>query len=539
METETERLDSPGAPEVAGFRVALDAAVDGVSIQDVEGNILYLNPAARRNLGIDTAEARRLPPGGIAARFEIRTPDGAPLDPEQLPGRVAVREERPAGPVLLQYRPAGGSREERPWNWALVRAEPFRLRSGRLAGAVNVWTDTTSLHTAEQKLEFRTALLEAEMEASPEGVLVVSPEGRMLSYNRRFVEMWGIPQEVMSTKSDRAALEAVRGKLADPDAFYEAVDDLYRHPGADERREIELRDGRIFERVSRALQPCGRYRGRVWFFRDVTALKEAAAKEAALAEERAARRSAEEAIRAREEFLAVASHELRTPMAALLLAEQALARLIAETDLPRHLSASTLQLLHALETPTRQMAGIVDVLLDLARLQSEGLRIVPAEVDLVEVARAAVERARAENVRGPTEIRLSARQPVRGRWDARYLERVIGNLLSNAIKYGRGNPVDVRVERGTERAVIEVEDRGIGIAPERQGAIFSRFERAVPWQNFPGLGLGLYIVRRIVEAFGGEVRVRSEPGHGAVFRVEIPYDVDAGRIAAASEESDG
>ena len=111
---------------------------------------------------------------------------------------------------------------------------------------------------------------------------------------------------------------------------------------------------------------------------------------------------------------------------------------------------------------------------------------------------------------------------VRGYWDRLRVSQVVTNLLSNAVKYGRERPVDVRVRRGEGRAVLEVEDRGIGVAAEDQERIFGRFERAVSARHFAGLGLGLWIVRQLVEAHGGTIRVKSVPGEGATFTVALP-----------------
>ncbi len=96
------------------------------------------------------------------------------------------------------------------------------------------------------------------------------------------------------------------------------------------------------------------------------------------------------------------------------------------------------------------------------------------------------------------------------------------NLLSNAIKYGNGRPVDVSLETEGPLVRLRIRDRGIGIAPEDQARIFDRFERAVSLRHFGGFGLGLWIVKRIIAAHGGTIRVESEPGHGSMFVVELP-----------------
>jgi signal transduction histidine kinase len=131
-----------------------------------------------------------------------------------------------------------------------------------------------------------------------------------------------------------------------------------------------------------------------------------------------------------------------------------------------------------------------------------------------------VERFEDEARRARCTIVLQA-QPVRGRWDRTRLDQVLTNLLSNALKYGPEQPVLVRVESAGDRAVLSVQDRGIGISEADQRRIFQRFERAVPRRNYGGFGLGLWIVRQIVEALGGTVRVESVPGKGSTFTVEL------------------
>ena len=109
-----------------------------------------------------------------------------------------------------------------------------------------------------------------------------------------------------------------------------------------------------------------------------------------------------------------------------------------------------------------------------------------------------------------------------GRWDAGRLHQILDNLLSNAVKYGRNKPIEVIVSALADKARLEVRDQGIGVAAEDQARIFERFERAASDRHFAGFGLGLWIVRRIVEAMGGRISVTSEPGVGSVFQVDLP-----------------
>jgi diguanylate cyclase (GGDEF)-like protein/PAS domain S-box-containing protein len=139
--------------------------------------------------------------------------------------------------------------------------------------------DVTERKRAEEELRFRKALLEVQSEASVDGILVVSGGGRMVSFNRRFVEMWEIPEEVMATGSSEAALRSVLGKLVDPQEFLAQVAYLYEHPDEETRdEEVLLKDGRVFERYSTPVESpedASHGRVRVWYFRDITERKRA------------------------------------------------------------------------------------------------------------------------------------------------------------------------------------------------------------------------------------------------------------------------
>lgn len=127
------------------------------------------------------------------------------------------------------------------------------------------------------ELTFRTTVLEAQQEASLDGLLLVSPEGRMLSYNLRFAELWGFSEELVAQGSDQVALEEAMRKVADPEAFIARVEYLYEHPHETSREEILLADGRVLDRYGSAVtDPDGRYYGWLWSFRDVTEQKRVA-----------------------------------------------------------------------------------------------------------------------------------------------------------------------------------------------------------------------------------------------------------------------
>ena len=224
-------------------------------------------------------------------------------------------------------------------------------------------------------------------------------------------------------------------------------------------------------------------------------------------------------MKARDEFLSVASHELRTPITALHVQLQMLQRVVDRIGAPEPVKERVV----SLDRQVKRLSGLVEALLDLSRIRLGRIELTREPVDVSALARevAAPYQADVDLARG-SAIRVLAEGPAMASLDRVRIEQVLGNLLGNAVKFGEGKPIDIRVERGGSSVRVEVVDRGVGIEPGQAERIFGRFERAAPAHHYPGLGLGLYVAREIVEAHGGNIRVRGEPGKGAAFLVEIP-----------------
>lgn len=233
----------------------------------------------------------------------------------------------------------------------------------------------------------------------------------------------------------------------------------------------------------------------------------------------------EAAVRARDELMSMTGHELRNPMNTLSLEVELLLR-HARAGGPADL------LVPRLEALARHMVRFTKraaTLLDVSQLAAGPLELDREELELGGLAREVMDdlRLEAEHARAPLELEADA--PVVGRWDRLRLEQVVWNLVSNALKFGAGRPVRVAVERRERSALLVVKDRGIGVAPEDQARIFGRFEQAVGRRAHGGSGVGLWIVRTIVEAHGGTIGVKSAPGAGATFTVELPLSAPEGR----------
>lgn len=259
------------------------------------------------------------------------------------------------------------------------------------------------------------------------------------------------------------------------------------------------------------------------FDRDDLSVAEELGRRAAVAIENALLfQDAQRAIRLRDEFLTVASHELKTPLTPLALRLQQLQRLAA-SELPvEALRTEVNEVAGAAMEQVRKVAALVRDLLDVSRISEGRPRTIRQSVDLEAVVREVCRGLSGDAEQAGCEIDLRANGPVVGMWDRLRLEEVTANLMLNAFKYGAGRPVHVRVEVSGDRAQLRVRDEGIGIAPEHLERIFGKFERAVSGRHYGGLGLGLFVARQLVEAMGGEILVDSIPSQGAIFTVELP-----------------
>ncbi|MCY1065191.1 AAA family ATPase [Nannocystis sp. RBIL2] len=232
--------------------------------------------------------------------------------------------------------------------------------------------------------------------------------------------------------------------------------------------------------------------------------------------------NAQEAVGLRDEFLMIASHELKTPLTSLQLHIQMIERRLRRNP-SANLSPERIQAtLQVLNRQIARFGHLVNELLDVSRLHTGRLTLTFESVDLSSLIRELVARMAPQLAAAGCWTVLELDDAVVGYWDRSRLEQVLLNLLSNAMKYGKNRPIDVTVCKRPTSASISVRDHGIGIVEADQARIFDRFERAVSARNFGGLGLGLYLVRSIVTAHGGTVRVESKPNAGSTFIVELP-----------------
>ncbi|HWE22868.1 MAG TPA: PAS domain S-box protein, partial [Myxococcales bacterium] len=251
-------------------------------------------------------------------------------------------------------------------------------------------------------------------------------------------------------------------------------------------------------------------------------------------EERVRTAQAREALRERDEFISVAAHELRTPLTALQLKVQGLDRVIRTSSVSEAGAKGMTSRLEGALRQIERLASLVERLLDVSRIAGGRLELAAESFDAAALLRQIADDFREPAAAAGAEIHVEAPAELMVQWDRLRIEQVLVNLLANAVKYGRGRPVHIRLDGARDRVHLEIADEGIGIAPEDVERIFTRFGRAAPVRNYGGLGLGLYIVKHIVEAHGGTIDVSSHLGRGSTFVIDLPVVISE-RLAAEGD----
>ncbi|HXU80252.1 MAG TPA: HAMP domain-containing sensor histidine kinase, partial [Polyangia bacterium] len=226
-------------------------------------------------------------------------------------------------------------------------------------------------------------------------------------------------------------------------------------------------------------------------------------------------------------FLSIASHELKTPMSSLTLLLSGLLRTARAGKLDQMSDGGIIARLERIDEQADRLTALMNQLLDVSRLAAGRFALAPTDTDLTQVAREVLARFKEEASQVGATLELAAPAPVLGWWDGSRLDQVVTNLVTNALKYAGGCRITVEVGSDATTARLSVTDRGPGIPEADQTRIFEQYERAAS-TNLGGLGLGLWLVRQLVRAHGGEVAVHSRPGQGATFIVTLPRRPGAG-----------
>jgi PAS domain S-box-containing protein len=551
----------------------LAGIVDGVTVQDQSGRLVFANPAAARLIGFDDVDALlRTPSAEIIAKFDIFDENGAPFPLAHLPGRRALRGETVA-PIALRFRLRGDGGER----WSMVSSSPMTGPGGSHL-AISIFRDITETRRAHERerflaaagevlassLDYQTTLKSVADLAVPGladwcriDVLDDHERVRTIAVAHRDPEKRAMATEIQKRYGRPEETTGIHRVITNGRSeIYPLITDEMLRAGTDDDDYLEvLRGLGLRSAMLVPLSARGRTFGAITLISNVRsfdeldlAFAEELARRAALAidnavlfrkeqearqREESARGLAEEANRAKDEFLATVSHELRTPLTAIL----GWGRMLTSGTMDDETRSIGLT---AIVRAAESQATIVDDLLDISRIVSGKLRLEPKSLAVSAVIDAAIESvfhaAEAKGIKIDVE---PSDAMVHG--DADRLQQVLWNLLSNAVKFTpAGGQIRMRSEKSDGNVCIVVSDTGSGIAPDLLPYVFDRFRQgdSTPTRSFGGLGLGLSIARAIVEMHGGTLKASSEgEGRGATFTITLPA-LRAGAPKTAPKETD-
>jgi signal transduction histidine kinase/DNA-binding response OmpR family regulator len=392
---------------------------------------------------------------------------------------------------------------------------------GDLAAAFNrMGAALSRTVVSRDRLEEALAIARATLDASADGILVVDRDAKVVTCNRRFLDMWGIPDELARATTNDKLVEYVAPQIADQETFQRGVVRSGSNFEERERRDLlTLKDGRVFERISQPYLLGGRAVGRTLTFRDLTLHLEGV-KALALARDEAV-----ETARVKSQFLANVSHELRTPLNAVVGGAELLGELKLPLEAREHVST--------VASASRALLDLVDGVLDFSKIEAGRMTVerAPLRLERLLADSLALVAARASE----KGLVLSGEAGEAASWellgDRTRLRQVLLNLLANAVKFTERGVVSTTVivtARGEASVELEfsVQDTGIGIPRDQAERLFSPFTQGdgSTTRRYGGTGLGLAISKSLVELMGGTIGFESEAGRGARFWFRVKLE---------------
>ena len=370
-----------------------------------------------------------------------------------------------------------------------------------------------------RRVRSATEVIRATLESTADGILVTDSRGKIVTFNRKFAEMWKVPHDTVLSKELSRFTKIALSQLNDPRRFLAQIMKEFASNTDVSQEVLELKDGRVFERHSEAQILKGKNIGRVWSFRNITELRsserELRKSEAAL---RAAKEAAEAASLAKSAFLATMSHEIRTPMNGIL----GMTEVLLDTELAQD-QRENLGLVRA---SAESLLSIINDILDFSKVEAGRLELEEIPFGLRDSIEDAIKtlsfRVHQENLEFIYDVRPEVPEAVIG--DPGRIRQVLVNLIGNAIKFTERGEIVVRIEEqnqvGEETNLhFSVSDTGIGIEKEKLTVIFESFSQAdnSMARRYGGTGLGLAICARLAEKMNGRVWVESTAGVGSTF----------------------
>ncbi len=489
------------------YRTVSDFTYDWEYWETPDGKLRYVSPSCERITGFTPKDFIDNP----NLIFEIIIPEDHSILDKHRHDAIKV-----LSPQSIMFRI---TRKDGKMSWMEHVCQPVTGNQGEFLGVRASNRDITIRKQAEEKLRNTLSLLSATLESTADGIIVVDREGKITSFNQKFLQMWHIPESVIASKDDRKVIDFVLGQLKDPETFLTKVLELYASDETESFDMVEFKDERIFERFSQPQKLGNSVVGRVWSFRDITK-----------------RKRAEDALRESEQLLLQAhkmeaigrlaagvAHEINNPLA--VINENA------------GLMKDLLELSENIEQNKEKFLGTLDVIFEnINRCRTITHRLLGfarrtdisyAVIDVNDAVREVIGFLEKEILYRNIHLKLNLKEDLPSVVsDKGQLKQVLLNIINNAVDaVEKGGLIEIFTDIKDENAIrVSVRDNGHGIPEDIIKHIFEPFFTTK--EKGKGTGLGLSISYGIMQKMGGTILVESKDGNGTTFIVEIPQKAE-------------
>lgn len=487
--------------------LALQSGNIGFWDWDARTGYTYLSDSLMEDWGIDKSKYQNTLDEALAR-----------IHPEDVePAWQAIQESTTTGKNYdVQYRVIRPNKEV---IWINAKGKLLLDEKGEYRRLSGITINITQRKNLEDQLAENAARFQSYAEAMPQMAFISDADGNMLYFNKRHYEYFGFePQEEEGWKW-------VEQGTPHPDDIDSTVKAWTKALETGTEYNIEYRlkrhDGEYRWHLGKAL-PIRDLEGNIiqWFGTN-TDIHEGKLYEKKLEEQKAAlERTKEEltkAVSSRDEFISVASHELKTPLTSIGLLYEILRHQISEEGL----SDEVEETVQSLESQSDKLNRLISDLLDITKIQAGKFQLELEKFDLLSFLQEFVDQYQSQAKATKTELVLNVPSHLEAQWDRQKMEQVFSNLIENALKYAPGGALEISAELTDGEFSIKVRDEGAGISKEKQATIFEKFQRATSARKISGLGLGLFITKQIIELHQGSIVVESEIGKGAEFIIKI------------------
>lgn len=374
--------------------------------------------------------------------------------------------------------------------------------------------DDTERKLVENEVKRMNSLLTATLESTADGILAVNRQGIISNYNRKFIELWHLPDIDILSHKDKTIISLVLDQLKDPEGFRARINELNLTKEESTFDVIEFIDGRVYERYSQVQRLDGEVIGRVWSFRDITMRKQV---EQTLKENET---RLQEINATKDRLFSIVAHDLRNPFNSVVGFSSLLSDEVAEKDY-----TNVERYTRIIEDSSEKALDLLQNLLEWSRSQTGRLSFTPENMDVCEQIKQTTELLISSAIQKSISINIQTPPALWVYADKTMFNIILRNLVSNAIKFTRpGGQIDVSAKQVADDLVVAVTDNGLGIPEEAIDKLFriDKVYSTFGTKNEKGTGLGLILCKELVERHNGQIWVESKKNEGSKFFFSVP-----------------